>query len=100
MAFADHSTHGGTVAETICMIDELTDLASNVRSSEVALEVRWSLTGNKVCAVVVSPDTCVAKAKQQICDQTGVPVLEQRLFLQDAELTDAFFLHPLTVTVD
>ncbi|CAE7946032.1 MMK1 [Symbiodinium sp. KB8] len=51
------------------------------------VEVRWMLTGGMACEVHATPSTRIAEIRAQVCQTTGVPPEQQRLFHEGKELS-------------
>jgi len=55
-------------------------------SVEKELEVRWAMSGNFACSVMLMPEMCIAEVKTVVYEKVGIPVEEQRVFIEGQEL--------------
>lgn len=63
------------------------DEALSSSACERRILIRWMTSGDAACAVQSKPGTCAFDLKVQVQAALGVPIAEQRLFLDDAELS-------------
>eukprot|EP00439_Symbiodinium_sp_Y106_P077546 s833_g16.t1 len=51
------------------------------------VQVRWMLTAALACEVDATTSTSIAEIRAQVCESTGVPIEQQRLFHEGQELS-------------
>eukprot|EP00927_Polykrikos_kofoidii_P068713 TRINITY_DN6403_c0_g1_i5.p1 TRINITY_DN6403_c0_g1~~TRINITY_DN6403_c0_g1_i5.p1 ORF type:complete len:562 (+),score=80.34 TRINITY_DN6403_c0_g1_i5:168-1688(+) len=55
--------------------------------NRIVLQVRWMVSGSVACSLIAQEALHLADAKRQICEATGVPDDEQRVFVGGREWT-------------
>jgi len=55
-------------------------------SIEKEVEVRWVVSGNIACSIMLNPCMCVTEIKELVQEKVGIPVGEQRVFVEGQEL--------------
>eukprot|EP00927_Polykrikos_kofoidii_P006421 TRINITY_DN125_c0_g1_i1.p1 TRINITY_DN125_c0_g1~~TRINITY_DN125_c0_g1_i1.p1 ORF type:complete len:481 (-),score=62.86 TRINITY_DN125_c0_g1_i1:458-1900(-) len=69
--------------------EETTDARSEVEHAEDedhVIEVQWMADKCIACFLALQHDSTLEDVKQRICEATGVPVHEQRIFFEDKQL--------------
>lgn len=68
---------------------EATALPFTCNTVSCQLEVRWLLSGELAAAISCPPSMrCLGDLKEELCRLLGVPICDQRLFVNDYELSD------------
>lgn len=54
--------------------------------NEKEVEVRWAVSGDVACSIMLAPQMCIAEVKALVHEKVGIPVEEQRVFVEGQEL--------------